>query len=59
MSDKDSGERVTMAKFFEGSHPLLYIHHVYEAIKFTSKKEHIPSSSDILNILKNYSLADL
>ena len=54
ISDKDSGERTTMAKFFEASHSLLCIHHVYEAIKFAFKKEHVLSSSDILNILKNY-----
>ena len=38
VSDKDSSERTTMAKFFEDSHLLLCIHHVYEAINFAFKK---------------------
>ena len=43
-----------MANFFEGSHPLLYIHHVCEAIKFAFKKEHTLSSADILVLLEKF-----
>ena len=59
MSDKDSGERATMAKIFEDSHPLLCIHYVYEAIKFAFKKETYCHLQIFLIYLKIIQLVDI